>query len=46
MQALSAQGNVGEALLVHAELSHLLRDELGVAPSVTTQAVYRELLRG
>ena len=46
MHALAAQGNVGEALLVHAELSRLLRDELGVAPSTMTQEVYQELLRG
>jgi DNA-binding SARP family transcriptional activator len=46
MHALAAQGNVGEALLVHAELSRLLRDELGVAPSAATQAVHQELLRG
>ncbi len=46
MHALAAQGNVGEALLVHAELSRLLREELGVAPSAATQAVHQELLRG
>jgi DNA-binding SARP family transcriptional activator len=46
MHALAAQGNVGEALLVHADLSRLLREELGVAPSAATQAVHQELLRG
>ncbi|MCU1472254.1 BTAD domain-containing putative transcriptional regulator [Amnibacterium sp.] len=46
MHALAAQGNVGEALLVHADLSRLLREELGVTPSPATQAVHRELLRG
>ena len=46
MHALAAQGNVGEALLVHAELSRLLREELGVPPSAATQAVHQELLRG
>jgi SARP family transcriptional regulator, regulator of embCAB operon len=44
MQALAAQGNVGEALLVHAQLSRALRDELGVSPSPATQAVYESLL--
>lgn len=46
MQALAAQGNVGEAILVHAELARLLRDELGVSPSARSQEVYQELLRG
>ena len=46
MHALAAQGNVAEALLVHAELSRLLREELGVTPSAATQAVHSELLRG
>ncbi|HEY7858029.1 MAG TPA: BTAD domain-containing putative transcriptional regulator [Candidatus Nanopelagicales bacterium] len=44
MRALAAQGNIGEALLVHAELCRLLRDELGVSPGAATQAVYQALL--
>jgi DNA-binding SARP family transcriptional activator len=46
MHALAAQGNVGEALLVHARLVSLLRDELGIGPSAQSEEVYRELLRG
>jgi DNA-binding SARP family transcriptional activator len=46
MQALAAQGNVGEALLVHAQLSRLFREELGVSPSAATQAVHATLLHG
>ena len=45
MQALAAQGNVAEALRVYTELSDTLRDELGVPPGATTQAVYDQLLR-
>ena len=45
MQALAAQGNVAEALRVYADLSAMLRDELGVSPCATTQAVYDQLLR-
>jgi DNA-binding SARP family transcriptional activator len=45
MQALADQGNVAEALLVHARLCRLLRDELGVSPSAATQAVHAALLR-
>ena len=44
MRGLAAQGNVAEALLVHARLSHLLRAELGVSPSAATQAVHEALL--
>jgi DNA-binding SARP family transcriptional activator len=44
MQALAAQGNTGEALLIHAHLCRLLRDELGVSPSAATQAVHAALL--
>jgi DNA-binding SARP family transcriptional activator len=44
MQALAAQGNVAEALNVHAHLSRTLRDELGVSPCVASQAVYESLL--
>jgi DNA-binding SARP family transcriptional activator len=45
MEALAAQGNVAEALLVHATLCRLLRDELGVSPSAATRAVHEALLR-
>lgn len=45
MRALAAQGNIGEALLVHANLCRLLRDELGAYPSAATQAVHETLLR-
>jgi DNA-binding SARP family transcriptional activator len=44
MRALSAQGNVAEALHVYSELCECLRDHLGVAPSSTTRNVYDELL--
>jgi len=45
MQALACQGNVAEALLVYANLREVLRNELGVSPCATTQAVYNQLLR-
>jgi hypothetical protein len=45
MRALACQGNVAEALGVHARLCEVLRDELGVSPCATTQAVYDYLLR-
>ena len=45
MRALAAQGNVAEALVVHAQLCRLLRDELGVAPSPATRAVHEALLQ-
>jgi hypothetical protein len=32
MRALAAQGNVAEALNVHARLREILRDELGISP--------------
>jgi hypothetical protein len=44
MEALAAQGNVAEALLVHADLCRALRDKLGVSPSAATQSVYQALL--
>jgi DNA-binding SARP family transcriptional activator len=46
MRALAVQGNVAEALRVYADLSEILRDELGVSPSAATQAVHDHLLRG
>jgi DNA-binding SARP family transcriptional activator len=44
MRALASQGNVAEALGVHADLCRVLRDELGVSPSTSTQTVYEALL--
>jgi SARP family transcriptional regulator, regulator of embCAB operon len=44
MRALAEQGNVAEALSVHAGLRETLRDELGISPCAATQAVYRQLL--
>ena len=44
MQALAAQGNVAEALLVYSQLSESLRDQLGVAPGPATRALYQQLL--
>jgi SARP family transcriptional regulator, regulator of embCAB operon len=46
MRALACQGNVAEALRVYNNLCDVLRDELGVSPCATTQAVYDHLLRG
>jgi SARP family transcriptional regulator, regulator of embCAB operon len=45
MEALDAEGNTAEALLVFENLRGWLREELGVAPSEQTQALYRRLLR-
>jgi pentatricopeptide repeat protein len=45
MRALADQGNVAEAFRVYADLSAVLRDELGVSPCASSQAVYDELLR-
>ena len=45
MRALASQGNVAEALHVHARLCEVLRDELGISPCTATQAVYDRLLR-
>jgi pentatricopeptide repeat protein len=45
MRALAEQGNVAEALRVYAELRVVLRDQLGVSPCATSQAVYNHLLR-
>ena len=44
METLEARGNTAEALLVYEALRRHLRDELGAAPSSSTQAVYRRLL--
>jgi SARP family transcriptional regulator, regulator of embCAB operon len=45
MRALASQGNVAEALRVYTNLCEVLRDELGVSPCATTQAVYDHLLK-
>ncbi len=45
MRALASQGNVAEALRVHARLREVLRDELGISPCAASQAVYDHLLR-
>jgi SARP family transcriptional regulator, regulator of embCAB operon len=45
MRALASQGNVAEALQVHARLCDVLRDELGISPCAATQAVYHHLLQ-
>lgn len=45
MQALAEQGNPAEALRVYADLSGILREELGVSPCAATQAVHEGLLR-
>jgi len=45
MEALSARGNVAEALRVFEVLRTLLRDELGTSPSPETIAVHEHLLR-
>jgi SARP family transcriptional regulator, regulator of embCAB operon len=45
MRALATQGNVAEALRVYTDLCDVLRDQLGVSPSATSQAVYDSLLR-
>jgi DNA-binding SARP family transcriptional activator len=46
LEALERRGNVAEALRSYERLRVLLRDELGVAPSPTVQAVHRRLLDG
>src|SRR5215207_525881 len=45
MEALERRGNVAEALRVYERLRVLLREELGIAPSPTVQAVHRRLLQ-
>jgi SARP family transcriptional regulator, regulator of embCAB operon len=44
MEALAAQGNVAEALVVYETLRQRLRDELGTSPAQPVQAVYQRLL--
>jgi DNA-binding SARP family transcriptional activator len=45
MRALAIQGNIAEALRVYTHLCDELRDQLGVSPSASSQAVYDHLLR-
>jgi DNA-binding SARP family transcriptional activator len=44
MEALAGRGNAAEALRAYERLRVLLREELGIAPSPTLQAVHRRLL--
>ncbi len=44
MDALDAQGNVAEALLLYERLRCLLRDELGITPSAQLQQRHTELI--
>jgi SARP family transcriptional regulator, regulator of embCAB operon len=44
MRALAAEDNTAEALRVYEQLRCLLRDELGISPSASTQALYDELV--
>lgn len=44
MEALDAQGNTAEAMLVHDRLRSTLWDEVGVFPSAEIQALHRRLL--
>jgi len=44
MRALAAEDNTAEALRVYEDLRCLLRDELGISPSPSSQALYEELL--
>jgi DNA-binding SARP family transcriptional activator len=45
MRSLAEQGNAAEALGVYAELSGVLREQLGVSPSASSQAVHARLLQ-
>jgi DNA-binding SARP family transcriptional activator len=45
MEALERRGNVAEALRAYERLRTLLREELGVSPSPTVQAVRERLLQ-
>jgi DNA-binding SARP family transcriptional activator len=45
MEALAREGNKGEALRIYEKLRRRLRDDLGVAPSVQSQELHRQLLR-
>src|SRR5215213_11208420 len=45
IEALEQRGNLAEALRAYDRLRVLLRDELGIAPSPTLQAVHQRLLQ-
>ena len=45
IEALAGRGNVAEALRAYERLRVLLREELGIAPSPSLQAVHRRLLQ-
>lgn len=45
MEALERRGNVAEALRAYERLRVLLREELGIGPGPTVQAVHRRLLQ-
>jgi len=45
MRAFVAEGNPAEALRAYEFLRVSLRDEMGIAPSLATQALYEEILR-
>ena len=45
MEALERRGNPAEALRAYDRLRVRLREELGIAPSPTVQAVHRRLLQ-
>jgi DNA-binding SARP family transcriptional activator len=44
MEALAAQDNLAEALHVYTQLTHCLRDQLGVSPSPATRELHQRLL--
>ena len=44
MRALHRQGNSGDALQVYAELQTVLRDELGISPAPSSEAVFATLI--
>ena len=44
IEALAGRGNVAEALRAYEWLRVLLREELGIAPDPSLQAVHRRLL--
>jgi SARP family transcriptional regulator, regulator of embCAB operon len=46
MRALAARGDAAAALAAYDQLRQLLRDELGVSPCPSTQALHAGLLRG
>ena len=45
MQALVAGGNPGQAVLAYHRCRRLLREQVGVAPSVEMEELYRQLMR-